>query len=307
MKKGENYELLVQKLEKALDNKAEVKHNQRLKSPEGRIQIDVTTETKIKGQNKLSVIEVKDRKRPLDRVIIDPIPSILEDVRADRASVYSNSGFSKSALQKSKRKKIGVFSVIKSGDKNVKTQITKEIVAMRITLELVDIDAKWKLADHSFVQTKSPIILEWALGKVRKNIDTFINRPNKRNRVFKMEFKSVQPIIFNDLNLPYPVVGLIIQSRPMIEWVKQVVSVSATFGQYDHLGKAITIPNREALSLGIIDNSKWETTKIKEGSNKISNKNYIEIEIKIFKTDIRFDRCENIEIDKLFIEEKPTK
>jgi len=128
-KPGDEYQELVGAVEKALEPGASVKVGQWIDGPDGKRELDVEVRGTLDGSPCFILIECKDWGDPVRIGVIDALDSKRRDLFADRAVVYSNSGFTAPALRKAKRVRIGAASALKAGDGEVKVAIETAIVA----------------------------------------------------------------------------------------------------------------------------------------------------------------------------------
>lgn len=106
MRKGEEYEALVEQLIAALvsvEGVHQVERDVRVQGLDGLRQIDVLVRTKVGPFDLTMIVECKDTERVVVIGVIDEIESKMRDVGANKAVVVTRRGFSKTARQKAKR------------------------------------------------------------------------------------------------------------------------------------------------------------------------------------------------------------
>lgn len=115
---GISFEKLVHDIQKRLDPKASVNHNETLTDRLGhRRQFDVVIRGHTGGHPILGVIECKDLARRVGTPAIEAFVTKTRDLNANIAIVASRRGFSKPALEKAKDHGIGTISLLRK-DKN---------------------------------------------------------------------------------------------------------------------------------------------------------------------------------------------
>lgn len=136
-KLGDDYQELVGAVEKALDPGATVRVGVWVIGPDGRRDLDVEVRGTIEGRPHFIQIECKDWAEPVGIAVVDALDSKRGDFGADRAIIYSNSGFTEPAMKKAVRLDIGMASALKAGDNRVKIVVHKELVAKRLSVDQV--------------------------------------------------------------------------------------------------------------------------------------------------------------------------
>ena len=105
-KTGKPYEEMVLSVYRILCNDAsftDVRHNVKLKGPDGERQIDVLVVHDHANVRYLTVIECKDFRGKVNVTYIDSFASKLIDIKANKGILVSRRGFTKTAVQKAKR------------------------------------------------------------------------------------------------------------------------------------------------------------------------------------------------------------
>jgi hypothetical protein len=135
---GTAYQELVATMAKTFDPTADIKVGEWVEGPDGRLDMDVAIRGSMDGKPTLVVIECKDfdltKSGKVGRPFIDALDSKRYDLQADAAFICSNSGFTKDALNKARRKGIGAISVLSATDSRVKVVIETEIYFRRVRL-----------------------------------------------------------------------------------------------------------------------------------------------------------------------------
>ncbi|GIW67652.1 MAG: hypothetical protein KatS3mg096_520 [Candidatus Parcubacteria bacterium] len=120
MKKGIKYQNLVGSIMKALYQSADIKINSIIKGPDGCRDIDVEVRGNLHNGKKFLFIECKDWNKPVGICVLDIVDSKSRDLNADEVIVFSNSGFTKEALNKALRLNIKLCSALKNNSSDVK-------------------------------------------------------------------------------------------------------------------------------------------------------------------------------------------
>ena len=108
-KTGKQFEVLTKEIFELLSREeryTSVEHDVKLKSPEGERQIDILIRSKVCSLDQITIVECKDRNRPLGVEFVDAIHSKQQDVKAHHAVLVARKGFSKKAKRKADRLRI---------------------------------------------------------------------------------------------------------------------------------------------------------------------------------------------------------
>ena len=112
MKKGKEYELLVEQIYKELQSDAEIKQDDFIQGEESGIkrQIDLSIRYRIVDIEMLIVVQAKDWGRKADVKVVDEFKSVIKDVRAQKGILICNAGFTKAAINYAKKERIELYS-----------------------------------------------------------------------------------------------------------------------------------------------------------------------------------------------------
>jgi hypothetical protein len=263
-KAGDSYRKLVGTVAAALDPGSTVKTEQWIEGPDGERDMDVEMRGTLNGQPHFVLIECKDHARPIGIGFVDAFDSKIRDLKADRAIMFSNSGFTRNALRKAKRVKIEMASAMKAKDKRIRIEVHREVVAKRLTLTLDtitlhpfdghphEVEEKWNIPDLTFdnlpvIRWVSDIMRREAVkheeAKILKYLCTFRYEPRWAYR-----------------GRPIKVGGLVVNFTCRKDWVSQPVEPNVSLGYYDHLKKSVVVPTKQWYALGLIDNKAWKET-----------------------------------------------
>ena len=141
----EEYEELIYKIYKELEPHANVKVNDFILGFETGIkrQIDISVKSNIAGHEILIIIQAKKLKKRADATVLGEFYSVIDDVRASKGILICNSGFSSTAKNYAKRKKIDICTAHDASNKRWQTEI--QIPVLRKTIKV-----KVKI-QHSYV------------------------------------------------------------------------------------------------------------------------------------------------------------
>lgn len=112
MKKGKEYELLIERIYKELQGDAEIKQDDFILGKESgtKRQLDLTIRHKIAETEILIIVQAKDWKHKADITIVGEFISVIRDVRGQKGILICKSGFTKKAIEYAKRENIQLLS-----------------------------------------------------------------------------------------------------------------------------------------------------------------------------------------------------
>ena len=105
-------------------------------TPDGARTVDIELRSIHDGKPTLTAIDIINLplSRKADIATVDAADSKRSDIRADAMLLCSNTGFEVDAISKAKRKKIGLISVLRQGDKRINAVIEEEIYLREVRL-----------------------------------------------------------------------------------------------------------------------------------------------------------------------------
>jgi hypothetical protein len=233
------YRELVATVIHSFEPKADIKVGSWIQGLDGARNIDIEVRSVVDGRPRLMVVEVLDllgdRKAGVE--IIDALDSKRTDIEAEIALVCSNTGFDSIAIRKAKRKRIGLISVLRQGDRRVKTIIEEEIYLRKIRLGPMQIN---------YTGEKRPPDLKVQTHDLRyqgKSVDSWlqqraaliaISQPELRQSItLRFNLKTLTEFELKDRHVRLR--SLSITFYPQTQWLAQTVQVDATTGIYDYL------------------------------------------------------------------------
>lgn len=261
-KLGDSYQELVGAVEKALDPGATVRVGVWVIGPDGRRDLDVEVRGAIDGKPTFVQIECKDWADPVGIAVVDALDSKRRDLGADRALMYSNSGFTEPALKKAARLGIGMASALKAGDKLVKVAIYEQVVAKALSVDRVAVTLRpppgfdlsipndWRLESLAF---NGRPVQNWLAPLTRKLL---VER--EPHGTVTIEYTFCPSTSWSYGGAAIEVAGMRVKLECRRAWVTQTVRPDVSLGMYDHIRKLIAIPSKQAYSSGIIDREGWK-------------------------------------------------
>jgi len=146
MKKGKSFENLVSWIHGCLADKAKVIPNHGIPDKDsGQVrQVDVAIYMTDGPYTTLTIVEVRDRVKPVGSSYIEEIGGKRESVRADAAAIVSKSGFSKPALEKAQKLNIRTLTYDEAlRDSWVDWAMMKTITVVNRLFEVIRVDFKF--------------------------------------------------------------------------------------------------------------------------------------------------------------------
>src|SRR5215472_9562570 len=141
---GDAYQELVTAVMRALEPGAQVTAGEWIEGPDGERDMDVSIRGAADGSSVIVLLECKDHRRPIGIGLIDAFDSKRRDLEADRAIMYSNSGFTAQAEAKASRVGIDLAAAMAEGDPRVRIRVYREIRARRLSVERWTLVPYWR-------------------------------------------------------------------------------------------------------------------------------------------------------------------
>ncbi len=261
-KAGNAYQELAALVAKALDPEADIQTGQWIEGPDGDREVDVAVRGTVDGAPHFIHIECKDWKRPVDIQAIDNLDSKRHDLSADAAILYSNSGFTKNALRKAERVGIDAVSAIAAGNQLVRPVIERELVAKRLSVD------SFQMTLYPSKDSEKTFPDSWDYKTLRYEGLPFVNWLAELSAQLLQrhegESKIVEIIAFKK-EIPFSLEGVPILLRGFRAdmwcsrtWMSQTVREDVSLGLYNHITRRLTVPSKQAMSLGRIDREAWQ-------------------------------------------------
>ena len=265
-KAGTEYQELTALVAKALDPNADIKTGQWVEGPDGNREVDVEVRGTVDGNPHFIHIECKDWNKPVDIQEIDKLDSKRRDLLADAAMIYSNSGFTKKALRKAERLGIDAVSAIAAGNQRVRTVIERELVVKALSVDTFqmsiypnpesdsNIPDAW---DYRTLRYDGLPVANW-LAELSREL---LRRHEGESKIVEIAaFKRETPFALD--GTPIILRGFRVQMCCSRKWLSQTVREDVSLGVYNHITRRLTVPNKQFLSMGWIDQEAWRELDI---------------------------------------------
>lgn len=261
-KSGLEYQELVAMVAKALDPKADIKTGQWIEGPDGNREVDIEVRGAVDGKNHFVLIECKDWKRPIDVQAVDALDSKRRDLHADAAILYGNLGFSKMALRKAMRVGIEALSAVAEGNKLVKVELWREVVA-----KLLSVDC-YNFRVYPSPESQLPFSEQWDVKNLyydgfpvlnwlsEMSKDLLYKHEGQQKVIYTAAFKSDTP--FTLQCVPVSLLGLRLEMTCSRKWLSQISRVDASLGSYNHITRRVIIPALQSFYPFTIDMEAWK-------------------------------------------------
>lgn len=260
-KAGDEYQEIVGAVAKALDPGASVKIGQWVEGPDGRRDLDVEVRGTINGSPYFIQIECKDWAVPVGIGVVDALDSKRRDMGADRAIIFSNSGFAAPALRKAARIGIEMASALKMGDQRIKVVIEKSLVAKRLSIDSMravlhpapglppELENGWSV-DHLLCDNLP--VKNWISELSRRLIQ---EHEDANKLTFRCTFRPHAGWTYDRRPISVAAIELFFQCSK--KWVGQTIREDVTLGSYDYLRRSVVVPSNQGYFMGLIDRDAW--------------------------------------------------
>lgn len=155
MKKGKEYELLIERLYRQLEPNADIVQDDYIfgRDSETKRQIDISIRYRFLGIDHLVIVQAKDYTRPAGVKAVDELQGVVKDVNANKGILICAKGFSKHAKDYAKNVGIELLTVHEASKKNWETEVK---IKVRKTVHTFDSNASgWiKIADLAGKQAR---------------------------------------------------------------------------------------------------------------------------------------------------------
>jgi hypothetical protein len=259
-KAGDSYQDLVAAVRNALDPGAEVSVGRWVSGPDGRRDRDVWVKGTIGGEPHRVLIECKDWKSRVGIGVVDALDSKRHDLDATIAAIYSNSGFTKPAINKARRVDIQLAVALKSGDPVIRVGLLQHFVARRLSVDNWRAVLYWPKndpvpseLDPSVLLHDGKPLLNW-LHEQSKQILSEHGAP----RLVQAEYGFTAPQTFTHINGSVRLIGLVLLMECSDTHVGQTVATNVSLGHFDVLKGRIIIPHGQMYEVGPFDPKGWE-------------------------------------------------
>jgi hypothetical protein len=236
-KTGKPYEEMVLSVYRILCNDAsftDVRHNVKLKGPDGERQIDVLVVHDHANVRYLTVIECKDFRGKVNVTYIDSFASKLTDIKANKGILVSRRGFTKTAVQKAKR--LGIELCMIDTAEHLLQGMVKEIPVMLSVIHGLQIavqvffgnktDEDIKINPAAFTAINDRPLRELFIEELKEGQ---MEVPTESREIQWTPEKLEGPFYIRDRN----------QNKLEIEWFRVMVKIDIEF----YVGKANEFPD----------------------------------------------------------------
>lgn len=232
--------------------------------PDGERRLDISIRAVIKGSQALTIFDVLylPSGEPAGVEAVDIIDSKRDDLGAQFAYIFSNTGFDETAKKKASRIKVGLLSVLRQGD--VRAVIEEEVHLRRVTV--TELQYSFDPAD----EVDRLAIERWLKEPTRENLNrlTYEDKPivgwlrSQASLIIMFNPKVAEKLksTYNfrdvtqfDLNgEPVALKSISIIFKPNVEWLSQTVTLEAKNGIYDYTrGRVRLAPDSNYVIRGI--------------------------------------------------------
>lgn len=307
-KAGDEYRELVGKVMAVLDPGSAVKTEQWITGPDGERDMDVEVRGTLNGAPQFVLVECKDHARPIGIGFVDAFESKVRDLRANRAIMFSNSGFTRDALKKAERVGIEMASAIKAADHTVKVQVSRSVIARRLTLTFenfvifpfdghpYETDERLRMEDLLFDGLP---VFAWFSTKIKQ-------LASEHDATARIEFLCTlrdEPR-WSYQGQPLKIAALQFHFTVRKGWAAQVVKTDVSLGYYDHLTKSVVVPDQQGYALGPIDNDAWVETDEEWEANEEMRPNTFRLDFTLIASNLRNASDPSPNVDELIAESR---
>lgn len=246
VERGKPYQQLVAEIVRLFDPNATVTDGKWVDGPDGRLDLDVSVEGTVHGDDYLGVIECKDYTvagaGKVGRPLVDALESKRRDLGAAWSVICSNSGFTVDAIRKARRVGIGLISVLKNGDARARYLVEQDDFFRRTTFTLADWDFEYvfdppvasRLGNDEPRYQDLPVAL-WLVERAYRLAQA---NPYATGLLqYDVDFVKPVPCTANGTSIFLRYAR--VRFSYVTEWRKRSVSVDLQAGLYNHLTGAV--------------------------------------------------------------------
>lgn len=267
-KPGEQYQQIVKALVQALDPNATVRVGQWIHGPDGEREVDVEIRACVDGKSHFTLVECKDWRRPVDIQEVDKLVSKSEDLGADLALLYSNSGFTGKAIRKASRVGIELASALERGNAAIPFSLHYHALGKLIELPPAEAYLRINVREQATIPPITSLstlsfdglpIACWAQEEINSAVKC---EEQGGSVVIDYWFSSPPPLAVDDT--PISAIGLVLVAKWRVKWLSQIINAEATQASFDHIRKRTTLPGSASLTFGPIDTYSSGWTELPE-------------------------------------------
>jgi hypothetical protein len=222
-------------------------------TPDGTRKIDV--EVRSPDNSRLTAVDIVNlpigQKAGVE--VVDAADSKMADIKATAILVCSNTGFDAIAIAKAKRKKIGLISVLRQGDKRVKAVIEEEMYLRKIDITPLTItyngEVLQNLKSNEITYNGVPVDA-WLQLKASQ---VAAMNPDLTFGITDT-FNLKEPTVFYRQDRRVTLTSIAVSFQPKVQWLSQIVQFDAKTGIYDYVrGRVLVAAGDNSYTVSGID------------------------------------------------------
>jgi hypothetical protein len=249
-KPGDYYTDFVARVLSLLGPDRVVRVGEWIEGPDGLRDMDVEVCGTAEGRPHFCLVECKDWDRPVGIQVVDAFDSKRKDLGADRAIIYSNSGFTAPAVLKAKRVGIELAAAVCEHDPRIKARLVTRHVARAVIVQ------DWFLRLMVVAPARPPVPFapsEIFLGGlplqnwVHERSAAELPADAGRGRIeIEYRFRSAVELSIRDTLVPVAGFRLVLTFES--EWVYQDGPVDLSIGAFDAVNHTTLIPPKQSIA-----------------------------------------------------------
>ena len=249
-KPGDYYTDFVARELSLLEPDRSVRVGEWIDGPDGRRDMDVEVRGSLDGRAHLCLVECKDWDRRVGIQVVDALDSKRIDLGADRAIIYSNSGFSVPAIRKAKRVGIELASAVCDHDSKIRPRLVTRHVARAVVIR----DFVVRLMVIAPARPPTP----FGAGDIFFEGLPLQNWLHERSAMalpadadtgrIELEYVFRDSKVFQVRGESVPVAGFRLVLIYEGQWVYQDGPVDLSVGAYDFVQGAVVIPPQQSIA-----------------------------------------------------------
>jgi hypothetical protein len=189
----------------------------------------------------------------------------------DLAMIYSNSGFTSRAIRKADRVGISLLTAVASSN----DPLARARALMPVYGRLLDVTS---LAEQTIEPEGQDLpippgvtienllyegkpVHNWLVPQVEQELNQSEERFEDGRYTLRLEYRFGSLVTLESAGVPFPVVGVAASAEVAVSWMSKVLSVSVDLARFDLKSNRLTIPADTRLTLGPLDEGKWEPSE----------------------------------------------
>jgi hypothetical protein len=159
LKKGKEYELLIEKIYNDLEPNAKVKQDDYILGEDTGIvrQIDISIRSKVADTEMLIIVQAKDYKHKADVNVVGTFIAVIRDVRAQKGILICNQGFTKAAIKYAQKERIELYSAHSALSKKWELEIKIPVIQSILQLNF-SVNFKFVATESRSMKLIAPVI-----------------------------------------------------------------------------------------------------------------------------------------------------